>query len=107
WVQAASALWRYVGLKLGERAQQQQPSLAPPPESSELPAWLRPDFVERIGLRERMQAFLSPTSYDHPWHPRALGSFGTPVWQSMLGNLEADRAHGLDWRHPYLDLRVL
>ena len=72
-----------------------------------LPARLRPDFVERIGVRERLRAFDSPPPHDHPWHPRALGSFGTPVWQSLLGNLEADRVHGLDWRHPYLDLRVL
>ena len=106
WVRAASAFGRYVGLKLGEREQPQQ-SLASLPASSEFPIWLRPDFVERIGLRERVRAFLSPAPYDHPWHPRALGSFGTPVWQSMLGNLEADRAQGLDWRHPYLDLRVL
>jgi asparagine synthase (glutamine-hydrolysing) len=107
WGRAASALWRYVGLKLGERGSQQQRSAAPTPGASELPAWLRPDFVERTGLRERLQAFLSPPRHDHPWHPRALGSFGTPVWQSLLGNLEADRAYGLEWRHPYLDLRVL
>ena len=107
WVRAASALCRYVGLKLGEREQRQQPSLSSLPASSEFPAWLRPDFIERAGLRERLQAFQSPPPHDHPWHPRALGSFGTPAWQSLLANLEADRAHGLDWRHPYLDLRVL
>lgn len=106
WVRATSAVGRYLGLKLGER-QPRQPSLTPAPASSGLPAWLRPDFIERIELRERFRAFNSPPSHDHPWHPRALGSFGTPVWQSLLGNLEADRAHGLDWRHPYLDLRVL
>jgi asparagine synthase (glutamine-hydrolysing) len=106
WLRLASALRRYAGLKLGEREQRQQPSSAPA-ASTELPAWLRPDFIERTGLRERLHAFYSPPPHDHPWHPRAIGSFGTPVWQSLLGNLEADRAHGLDWRHPYLDLRVL
>ncbi|MGE5148477.1 MAG: asparagine synthase-related protein [Rhodospirillaceae bacterium] len=106
WAQAASALWRYVGLKLGEREPRPQPSLAPPPVLSELPRWLRPDFVERTGLRARVRAFQSPP-HDHPWRPRAIGSFGTPAWQALLGGLEADRAHGLDWRHPYLDLRVL
>jgi asparagine synthase (glutamine-hydrolysing) len=107
WMRAASALCRYVGLKLAERDQKQQPSAAPPPASSELPAWLRPDFVERTGLRERFRVYRFPLPHDHPWHPRALGSFGTPAWQSLLGNLEADRSFGLDWRHPYLDLRVL
>jgi asparagine synthase (glutamine-hydrolysing) len=105
WLRAASAVGRYLGLKLGEPRRPASP--APPPASFDLPAWLRPDFVERIGLRERFQAFDSPPLYDHPWHPRALGSFGTPVWQSLLGSLEADRVYGLDWRHPYLDLRVL
>ncbi len=107
WGKAASALWAYVGLKLGEREPRRQPSAGPPGVPSDLPTWLRPDFVERTGLRERWQAFQSPTPHDHPWHPRALGSFGTPAWQSLLGTLEADRAHGLEWRHPYLDLRVL
>lgn len=107
WARAASAVAHYVGLKLRERGPRRQPSLTLPSVSSGLPAWLRPDFVERIGLRERFRAFDSPPPNDHPWHPRAVGSFGTPVWQSLLGNLEADRAHGLDWRHPYLDLRVL
>ena len=106
WTRLASALWRYAGLKLGERAQRPLPPPAPP-ASSEFPAWLRPDFVARTGLRERMHAFYAPPPHDHPWHPRAIGSFGTPVWQSLLGNLEADRERGLDWRHPYLDLRVL
>jgi asparagine synthase (glutamine-hydrolysing) len=106
WVRLASALWRYAGLKLGEREQRQQPSLVLP-ASSEFPDWLRPDFIARTGLRERLQAFYAPPPHDHPWHPRAIGSFGTPVWQSLLGNLEADRERGVDWRHPYLDLRVL
>jgi asparagine synthase (glutamine-hydrolysing) len=107
WGRAASALWRYATLKLGERGSRQQPSPKPSAVSSDLPDWLRPDFVARAGLRERVQCFQSPPPHDHPWHPRAIGSFGTPVWQSLLGNLEADRAQGLDWRHPYLDLRVL
>ena len=106
WARLASALWHYAGLKLGEREPRQQSSPAPP-ASSEVPAWLRPDFIARTGLRERLQAFYAPPPHDHPWHPRAIGSFGTPVWQSLLGNLEADLVHGLDWRHPYLDLRVL
>ncbi|MBS0524540.1 MAG: hypothetical protein JSS04_13010 [Proteobacteria bacterium] len=110
WSRLASALWRYAGLKLGEREQRQPPSPARPASSglpAELPAWLRPDFVERTGLRERLHSFYFPPPHDHPWHPRAIGSFGTPVWQSLLGNLEADLVQGLDWRHPYLDLRVL
>lgn len=107
WARAASAFWHYVGLKIGDRGQRPPSSAAPLPEFPEFPAWLRPDFVERTGLRERLRAFHAPPPREHPWHPRAIGSFGTPVWQSLLEGLEADRVHGVDWRHPYLDLRVL
>lgn len=106
WRRLAMALWHYAAVKLGERGQPPSSRVAPA-ASSKLPAWLRPDFVERTGLRERVEAFQAPPPHGHPWHPRAIGSFGTPVWQSLLGNLEADRALGVDWRHPYLDLRVL
>jgi asparagine synthase (glutamine-hydrolysing) len=107
WGRAASALWRYLGIRLGERERRQRASPAVAPMSPESPVWLRADFTARIGLRERVQAFRAPPRHDHPWHPRALGSFGTPVWQTLLGGLEADRAQGVNWRHPYLDLRVL
>jgi asparagine synthase (glutamine-hydrolysing) len=106
WLHAASAAARYLAIKLGERGAPQQSPFAPPVAPSEIPTWLRADFVERIGLRERLRAFYAPSS-DHPWHPRAIASFDTPVWHRLLGGLEADRAYGLDWRHPYLDLRVL
>jgi asparagine synthase (glutamine-hydrolysing) len=106
WVRAASAVWHYVGLKIVEREQRPR-SAAAFAEFPGFPEWLRPDLVERTGLRERVRAFHAPPPHDHPWHPRAVGSFGTPAWQSLLEGLDADRAHGLDWRHPYLDLRVL
>jgi asparagine synthase (glutamine-hydrolysing) len=106
WTRATSAVGRYLAIKLGERKLPRQASIAPPVTPSEIPGWLRADFVERIGLRERLRAFHAPSS-DHPWHPRAIASFDTPAWHRLLGGLEADRAYGLDWRHPYLDLRVL
>ena len=60
------------------------------------PAWLNPDLV-----RDSTKADQAP----HPWHPDALASFGDPIWQAFLGGF--DETPGLEWRHPYLDLRVL
>jgi asparagine synthase (glutamine-hydrolysing) len=111
WGSAAVAAWRYLGLKLGEREPEEArpiPSGADASVPAALPPWLRAEFIERTGLRERAHAFWFPPANDHPWHPRAIGSFGTPVWQTLLAGLEADEFDApLVWRHPYLDLRVL
>ena len=111
WARAAAAAWRYVGIKLGEQWSDRNRvgrSAAPRPPSVDLPPWLRAELVDRTGLRERVQAFWSPPADGHPWHPRAIGSFGTPAWQALFTRLEADeRCAPLVWRHPYLDLRVL
>ena len=34
-----------------------------------------------------------------------MASFTDPIWQAFLG--EFDETPGFEWRHPYLDLRVL
>jgi asparagine synthase (glutamine-hydrolysing) len=60
------------------------------------PAWLNPDLVRNSAKTDR------PV---HPWRPEAIGSFGDPIWQSFLGGF--DETPGIEWRHPYLDLRVL
>lgn len=60
------------------------------------PAWLNPDLVRDRGKTDRPA---------HPWHPQAVASFNDPIWQSFLGGF--DETPGFEWRHPYLDLRVL
>jgi asparagine synthase (glutamine-hydrolysing) len=109
WMRLAAAVGRYLRLKVAEGWSGRGPRPLSPAlaDGSEVPTWLRADFIERTGLRERVRAFRAPAPHAHPWHPRAVGSFGTPVWQSLLASLEADLALGVDWRHPYLDLRVL
>jgi asparagine synthase (glutamine-hydrolysing) len=73
-----------------------------------LPRWLRRDFAERLALPERQESLGVGGTRSHPWHPAAIGTFTSPIWQShfdvrafegMLG--------GFEWRYPYLDLRVL
>src|SRR5262249_10347488 len=102
---AASAVWRYLGVKLAEGRNRNRPA-APRDDDGDIPDWLDPDLVVRTHLRERVRDLLAPAN-DHPWHPRAIVSFGTPVWQTLLASLEAERTQGLEWRHPSLDLRVL
>jgi hypothetical protein len=45
---------------------------------------------------------------EHPWRPSALSSFAHPIWQDFLEDFDpAVSQTPLDWRHPFLDLRVL
>jgi asparagine synthase (glutamine-hydrolysing) len=42
------------------------------------------------------------------WRPAALANLRGPLWPAFLESLdERYAAAGIDWRHPYLDLRVL
>ena len=42
------------------------------------------------------------------WRPAAMANLRGPLWPAFLEELDAQHAEtGIDWRHPYLDLRVL
>src|SRR6202044_346016 len=67
--------------------------------------WIDPDFVHRIGLAERLQALGASA---HPWHQQAVGSFQDAIWPALFDDLRFAEARGpFEWRHPFLDLRVL
>lgn len=72
-----------------------------------LPAWLRPEFAERAGLREP-DAAPERDAAGHPVHPRAYATLQSGVWAAAL---EAEDAGAtgvtLETRAPLLDLRVL
>lgn len=106
WWRAAAAATRYLWAKACEPRSTEADEAASDLEPA-LPLWLAPDLTASGDLRERVHAFWFPPPAGHPWHPRAIASFGTPVWQTLLGLLDADRQYGVVWRHPYLDLRVL
>lgn len=73
-----------------------------------LPRWLRRDFAERLALPERQESLGSGGDMSHPWHPRSIGSFTSPIWPSYFGVRAFEgRPGGLEWRYPYLDIRVL
>jgi asparagine synthase (glutamine-hydrolysing) len=71
-------------------------------------AWLNESFARDVNFFDRLEEDRCQSFSNHPWHPRALASFKSPIWQSFLEPFDpAMSGTPLDWRHPYLDLRVL
>jgi asparagine synthase (glutamine-hydrolysing) len=112
WKRLASALFQYARVKgvggwsktLRRHTQRQIPGLP----SSDVPAWIDRGLAERTGLAERLRIAEGSKEPRHPWHPRAMASFNSAIWQRVLGDLELEEAGAdFEWRHPYLDLRVL
>jgi asparagine synthase (glutamine-hydrolysing) len=77
------------------------------PAVPDFPRWITPDFERRISLRERVRDLLH-IERAHPWHPSAVGSLRHPIWPALFDHLRLAEPSGpFEWRHPYLDLRVL
>jgi asparagine synthase (glutamine-hydrolysing) len=84
------------------------PTPPPRPLVFAAPPWLNPDFERRLHLNERVRDLGRPDMSAHPWHPRAVASFKDPIWPSLFDDLREGEASGpFEWRHPFLDLRVL
>jgi asparagine synthase (glutamine-hydrolysing) len=76
--------------------------------TNEGPGWLSIAFAKDVNLTDRFREYARQTPFDHPWHPRAMASFNSTIWQTFLESFDASISNtSLDWRHPYLDLRVL
>jgi len=114
WRRLAEALVAYTATKglsgwaqsIGRHSKlQHEPELEPVDPT---PAWLRHDFAERLRLAERHEALGFGGDMSHPWHPAAIASFTSPIWQAYFDNraFEGGLA-GFEWRFPFLDLRVL
>ncbi len=73
-----------------------------------LPDWIDPDFAHRLRLAERIRDLGVYGRHLHPWHPTSVGSFRDPIWPALFDRLREGTGGGLfEWRHPFLDLRVL
>jgi asparagine synthase (glutamine-hydrolysing) len=73
-----------------------------------VPPWLDRGLVEDLRLQERLRGASAAATSRHPWHPKAVASFGDPIWPRMLDAFDYDEALSpIVWRHPFLDLRVL
>jgi asparagine synthase (glutamine-hydrolysing) len=70
-----------------------------------LSEWLNEGFFKELQLITRASDL---ANNKHPWHPKAVASLTSPLWQHFLEQFDPS-ASGmpLAWRHPYLDLRVL
>lgn len=110
WAHLASATMQYLRVKRGRGwttmiGRYIRKSESP---SRGLPDWLNPDLVRDLRLDERARELEASIEPPHPWHPRAIASFNDPIWQSFLGAFDSEvSATPIEWRHPYLDLRVL
>ena len=73
-----------------------------------VPSWIDPDLVRRLKLGERLEGVGRADRAAHPWHPRAVSAFNDAIWPALFDDLRfAEAAGGFEWRHPFLDLRVL
>lgn len=86
-----------------------KPLLRRPP-ALEVPAWVNQSWLERLGVPERVAAadaadLAAARSNDHlhRWSP-ANRRTGVPVFESVQQRFGW---HGLDWRHPMHDRRVV
>ena len=72
------------------------------------PPWMEKDFVVRADVEFRLRAASRLEESAHPWHPRAIASFTSAIWSPLLESFDvAVTGTPIEWRHPYLDLRVL
>ena len=74
------------------------------------PRWIQPELSARRRAEIAELTNLSDefNAAAKSWHPRALRSFSDPIWQDFLEGFDcAISGTQLDWRHPYLDIRLL
>lgn len=113
WLRLASAAWSYAHAKgaAGWRDILRRALARPPRHPSNdlvVPRWMHRDMVRRTELEQRLERETRDGEQEHAWHPRAVASFGNPIWQRLFTSCDFDEAQApLVWRHPYLDLRVL
>ncbi|CAJ0888683.1 asparagine synthase (glutamine-hydrolysing) [freshwater sediment metagenome] len=71
--------------------------------------WLNEEFANMLGGRETIENRIAGGDHpEHPWRPSAMSSLADPIWQDFLENFDpAVTQTPLEWRHPFLDLRVL
>lgn len=112
WGPLGRALFYYVRVKgiagwvqtlrrhTGKRGETQSPTRFPP--------WLKREFMDRVHLDERVRSLGDGGDMSHPWHPEAIASFTSPIWQSHFDNSDFEESLApAVWRHPFLDLRIL
>ena len=110
WGRLIEALWLYArakGLRHWDRTVRRYTigsgaDLADPG----LPTWIDSGLASHLHLADRLASMSG--DFSHPWHPAAMASFGSTLWQRMFADTEIEEILApVVWRHPFLDLRVL
>jgi asparagine synthase (glutamine-hydrolysing) len=77
-------------------------------DESALPNWLRPEFVSKAGLQDRLAELHHPIAYAHPFHPRGYYLLAQGYWASVLEDEDAAWLGApLERRAPFLDRRLV
>jgi len=72
------------------------------------PEWLDDDFAARVGARARWSEFHDRAPSRHPIRPAGYDSFNGARWQQLFEDCDRQGAiTHTEFRHPYLDLRLL
>jgi asparagine synthase (glutamine-hydrolysing) len=72
------------------------------------PDWLNEEFAARCRCKERWEARQRKLPSAHPVRPRAYEGLRAVQWQVLFEDCDIAGAHGgAEFRHPFLDLRVL
>lgn len=78
------------------------------PERPPFPAWIAPELVDALHLRERWDDYWNDLPQTHPTRPQAYALLGQTGWQRLH---EYTDAAAMDvpivYRNPYLDLRLV
>jgi len=78
------------------------------PDKLTLPDWLRPDFVTRLRLQDRLRDLQHKPKSEHPNHPWAYAMLTGPFWPNVLeGEDAAWSGVPLEVRAPLLDRRMV
>jgi asparagine synthase (glutamine-hydrolysing) len=77
-------------------------------KSAEFLPWLHPDFVKRLGLRDRWEQVGAEDVPNHSARPEGYAAVASPSWTAAFEPFDAGILHSnIEVRHPFFDLRVL
>jgi asparagine synthase (glutamine-hydrolysing) len=79
-----------------------------PPREPRLPEWLRAEFANRMGLRDRLAELCRGYRQEHPYHPAGHAALTGGYWAGVLEDEDAAwLGVPLERRSPFLDRRLL
>ena len=91
-----------INTRVGRRSSDEIETPAVPPQ------WMDKAFVRKVDLTERLHRASFSGVGMHPWHPLSIASFSSSIWAGFFDGFDtAVSGTPIEWRHPYLDLRVL